>query len=80
MKIGLLEEANDLLRSAYAIAEREGAYTNWPAFRKRLEEVLVRQSQLLNGTVFLPAAVATPRTFRLPPREIKHKHPEGVPD
>lgn len=60
-----LKEANDLLRSAYAIAERGGHETNWPAFRQRLLDALVKQSKLLIGTDHLPAAVCTPKTFHL---------------
>lgn len=62
-----LKEANDLLRSAHAVAERNGRETNWQAFRKRLQEVLVKQSKLLNGTDHLPAAICTPKTFRCKP-------------
>ena len=59
-----LTEANDLLRSAYQIAIREGVNTNWEAFQTRLEEVLVKQSKQLFGTEHPPAAVCTPKTFR----------------
>jgi hypothetical protein len=61
----LLTEANDLLRSAYKIAERAGKKTNWTAFKKRLEVALIEQSKLLNGTDDLPAATCTPKTFRV---------------
>lgn len=64
-----LREANDLLRSAYQIAARNGANTNWTAFSNRLEGVLVMESELLNGTDHAPAATCTPKTFRLPATE-----------
>ncbi len=62
-----IQESNDILRSAYAVAARNGLDTNWDAFSRRLEGVLVAQSVLLNGTSYLPAATCTPKTFRLPP-------------
>ena len=61
-----LEVANDLLRSAYAIAERDGKDTNWEAFRKKLGPVLQRQNQILNGSGYFPAASCTPKIFHLP--------------
>ena len=36
----LLKEANDLLRSVYAISEREGTETNWKALRKKVKNIL----------------------------------------
>lgn len=57
------------LRSAHAIASREGADTNWSAFRKNLELTLVHQSITLNGTSNLAAASCTAKTFRLPEGE-----------
>ena len=41
-----LKDANDLCRSAYAIAERNGE-ANWPAFRKRLGDSLERQHRVM---------------------------------
>lgn len=64
MTTGYLEEANSLLRSAYAIALRKGEATNWEAFTKKLLDVLIRQSLLLNNTGYEPAATCTPLTFR----------------
>jgi hypothetical protein len=37
-----LMEANGLLRTAHAVAKRDGKETNWPAFRDRLTEHLHR--------------------------------------
>lgn len=64
-----LDDANDLLRSAYQIAKRNGADTNWPAFVKRLEGELIAESVLINGTCHVPSATCTPKTFRLPTAE-----------
>jgi hypothetical protein len=61
-----LRAANDLLRSAYQIAVRDGSETNWPAFLRRLESELVAESVLINGTAHVPAATCTAKTFRLP--------------
>lgn len=63
----LLTEANELLRSAYAIASRDGAETNWPAFRNKVFDALVRQNMALRGTAHPDAAVVTPKTFRIRP-------------
>ena len=61
-----LTEANDLLRSAHAVAERGGADTNWDAWKKRLETVLVKQNAFLRGTPHLPAATCTAKGFKTP--------------
>ena len=45
----ILEEANSLCRSAHSIADREGSATNWEAFKKRLEEGLIRQHKIMYG-------------------------------
>ena len=42
-----LEDANGLCRSAYQIAERNGASTNWTTFRARLAESLQRQHAVM---------------------------------
>lgn len=39
----LLNESNELLCSAYSIAERDGVQTNWDAFRNRLKNALDAQ-------------------------------------
>jgi hypothetical protein len=59
--------ANEILRSFYAVALREGAETNWHGIQRTLQVMLVEQSQQLNGTTYLPAATATARTYRLAP-------------
>lgn len=62
----LLLEANDLLRSAYQIAKREGDETNWDAFESRLKEALVKQGEHLNQTSNEDAATCTAKTFYSP--------------
>lgn len=42
-----LEQANQLLRSTYAIAMREGANTNWQTFQQQVKTVLANQHYLL---------------------------------
>lgn len=42
-----MAEANEVCRSAYQIAARGGAETNWPAFKARLEGALQRQHELM---------------------------------
>lgn len=42
-----LREANSLLRSAYQIASREGAKTNWELFRKALMKELMKEHKIL---------------------------------
>jgi hypothetical protein len=44
-----IKESNDLLRSAFMIAEREGKETNWEAWRKQLEIALTRQHVMMYG-------------------------------
>ena len=41
----MLLEANELLRSAYAIAQRNGEKTNWEAFRGQLKNALDAQHE-----------------------------------
>ena len=42
-----LTEANDMLRSAYQVAKRDGAETGWEAFRTRLAAVLKKQHAIM---------------------------------
>jgi hypothetical protein len=42
-----LHHANDMCRSAMAIANRDGDATNWEGFRGRLAESLLRQHQVI---------------------------------
>lgn len=43
-----LEEANQMCRSAFQIAEREGAETNWNAFREGMRVALANQHAILH--------------------------------
>ncbi len=43
-----LLEANDICRSAYQIAERGGADTNWSAFQMQVEAALKVQHAILH--------------------------------
>lgn len=45
-----LIEANEVLRSASAVATRKGGLTKWNAFTKRLSDVMARQFKLLQDT------------------------------
>lgn len=52
MKKDMLEklaEANSLLRSAYAIALRDGKDINWEAFRNKLKNILETEQEILKG-------------------------------
>ncbi len=64
--IPTISDETDLLRSAYQIALREGKETNWPAFKRRLETMLVRHA---GATASDPnqvnGATCTPKTFRM---------------
>lgn len=40
-----LKESNELLRSAYSIAERDGIQTNWEAFRNQVMTELKLQKE-----------------------------------
>lgn len=42
-----LENPNELLRSAFAIAKRDGLDTNWEPFRRRLIEELRRERKIM---------------------------------
>ena len=61
-----LRDANELLRSAYEIASRDGVNTNWDGFKKQLEKILIRQAELLNRSPILNHAVHTAKVFKLP--------------
>lgn len=47
----MLFEANQVLRSAYSIAKRKGATTNWKAFENSLESILKEQHKRLYPTL-----------------------------
>lgn len=61
-----LPQHNELLRSMYAIACRDGAQTNWPAVRKALRAELFEQVGLadLNDTQTVLRVTCTAKTFR----------------
>lgn len=44
-----IKASNDLLRSAFMIAKRDGKETNWEAWRKQLEIALTRQHKMMYG-------------------------------
>jgi len=44
-----IKECNDLLRSAFMIAERKGKETNWEVWKKQLEIALARQHIMMYG-------------------------------
>ena len=44
-----IKESNDLLRSAWMIAKRDGNETNWEAWRKQLDIALARQHTMMYG-------------------------------
>jgi len=44
-----IKESNDLLRSAFMIAKRDGKETNWEAWRKQLNNALERQHAMMYG-------------------------------
>lgn len=45
--LNMLRDANDVLRSSIAIAERDGECVNWESFRKRVRKVLAEQHSIL---------------------------------
>ena len=59
-----LKEANELLRSAHAIASRKGEGTNWEAFKESLESLLKEQNKTINGTDDLEASTVTARVYK----------------
>lgn len=64
-----LLEHNELLRSAYAIAIRNGKDTNWEAFAKRVRAELFDEAGLadLNDEQTALRVTCTPKTFRIYP-------------
>ena len=44
-----IKASNDLLRSAWMIAKRDGNETNWEAWRKQLDIALARQHEIMYG-------------------------------
>jgi hypothetical protein len=57
--------ANSLLRSAHAIASREGRDTNWEAFKRNLEKALCAQTEVdVTNPEHVKHATCTPLTYR----------------
>lgn len=48
----LLLEANDVLRTSMAIAERDGLDTGWEPFRRKLRKVLEKQHKILYPDIY----------------------------
>lgn len=66
-----MDPVNDLLRSAYEIAKRKGADTNWEAFENNLRSALLKQAGVPNiaDEQEVLRATVTPRTYRIYPSE-----------
>jgi hypothetical protein len=63
--IPTITDENDLLRSAYQIAKRNGVMTNWPAFENRLRTFLVRAAGANAGDpAQVEGATCTMKTFK----------------
>lgn len=62
-----IETTNELLRSAYQIAERQGKDTNWEAFKTNLREELLKQAGVPDSTEeqTIIKATCTPKTYRV---------------
>lgn len=58
---------NELLRSAYQIAQRKGVSTNWEAFENNIREELLRQSKVPGNTdvQIILRATCTAKTYRI---------------
>ena len=62
----MTNEQNDLLRSAFAIAQRKGETTNWQAFENKVKAALLKDAGLTSDCNEQQAlrATCTPLTFR----------------
>lgn len=60
-------ESNELLRSAFQIAQRQGKDTNWEAFENNLKKELLKQAGFINNNdeQIVLRCTCTPRTYRL---------------
>ena len=61
------DEANELLRSAYAVCLRHGESTNWEALKNSIEKELLKRAGVpenLDQQILL-RATCTPRTYRI---------------
>jgi len=69
----MIPEYNQLLRSAYQIAKRKGADTNWEAFEKSLEKELLLEVGLSdtvgNDEQSVLRATCSPRPYKVYPTE-----------
>lgn len=65
------DNANSLLRSALAIASRQGCDTNWDAFLAGLHEELYRQANVSADSTDIRKRLATTtaKTFKIAPEE-----------
>lgn len=64
----MLNECNDLLRSAHEIAKRKGINTNWEAFENNLRRLLLKQAGYTteeNEEQLVLRATCTPKTYRI---------------
>jgi len=60
-----LPEHNELLRSAYTIAKRQGVDTNWEAFETSVLRELLKEAGFdSNMAENVIKATVTPRTYR----------------
>ena len=65
-----MNEANELLRSAFQIAKRKGKDTNWEAFENNLKNELCKHVSLNVGVddeQLILRCTCTPKTYRLYP-------------
>lgn len=64
-----MKDINELLRSAYQIAQRKGKDTNWKAFENNLKEELLNQAEKAGSTdeQTILRATCTPKTYRIYP-------------
>lgn len=62
-----MQEANELLRSAYQIASREGKDTYWEALKNNIEKELLKQAGVPDATdgQTILRATCTPKTYRI---------------
>jgi hypothetical protein len=69
-----MSEANDLLRSAYSIAIKEGKDTNWEAFENSVRKELMSQAEINDETDYqaILRATSTPRTYRTVDQILHH--------
>jgi len=67
-----MDKKEDLLRSAYQIASRNGADTNWEAFKNNIERELLESKGVeypCKDEQLVLRATCTPKTYRIYPDE-----------